>query len=392
MNMRAIILLISVFIILENSIAQKNICTESINTFAFRLLEQLQNNKENCFYSPFSVFDALSMTYSGSKENTKMEFEKVLDIQSGGNIHQNLLELSNDLGLERDFTFLSSNSLWLQKSLKPEKNFIKNAEEEYKAKIENVDFSGEHDREKARTQINEWVEKQTKGNLLNFIPKGILDESTIMLIVNAVYYNAGWLTEFDSDKITSDFFKVSSNDSVKCQMMNLRFETNYFEDENMQVIEIPYQNKKSSMLVFLPKKNGGFNSRIFNYDYYKKISGQLINQEVRLSFPKFKMAVNYELAEYLKKMGLKSAFEPGADFSGITGNKSLMLDKILHKSVIDVSEKGTEAASSTGVISMRSTKIEKQLVGFIADRPFYFIIKQNAGSLILFMGYLSRPE
>jgi serpin B len=159
----------------------------------------------------------------------------------------------------------------------------------------------------------------------------------------------------------------------------------------MQVVEIPYQNKSSSMIIFLPKSDSKITTENFNYEYLKKVGKSMVIRDVILSIPKFNMAVNYELSEGLKKMGLKSAFEPGADFSGITGNKSLLLDKILHKSVIEVSEKGSVAASSTAVISMRSTKIAREVVEFKANRPFYFMIKQNSGNLILFMGYLAKP-
>jgi len=372
--------------------AQKNSSIESINRFSFKILKQIQNQKNNCFYSPLSIYEALSMAYAGARENTKLEMEKVMGINDTENFHQNFLELTNSLGLEREFTLLISNSLWLQKSLKPEKEYIRLVEGNYKAKVEDVNFASENDREKARLKINEWIEKQTKGNLPDFMPKGLIDESTITILINAVYFNALWNTIFPEEKLSTENFIVSVDDSVKCRMMNLTFDTNYYEDEMMQVLEIPYQNKKSTMMVFLPKKGIEDSTLIFDYDYLKKVASSMSSHKVNLSLPKFKMATSYELSESLKNMGLKAAFEPGADFSGITGNKSLILDKVLHKSVIDVSEKGTEAASSTAVISMRSTTIVKESIEFKANRPFYFLIKENPGHLIFFMGYLARPQ
>jgi serpin B len=369
--------------------AQKNHTIESMNAFSFKLLDQLQNNTDNCFFSPFSIYGALSMTYAGAKEQTRLDLEKVLEFSEKDSIIQNFHDLSNSLEMERELSFLSSNSLWSQKNLKIEKSYIKLVQQQYNAKVENVNFAEEKDREKGRLEINQWIDKQTKGNLPNFISKGVLDESTTMILINAVYFNALWNTAFLPENVNNQVFFVSDKDSVGCQMMHLSFESFYFEDDSMQILEIPYQNNKATMLVFLPKK--GVSTKNIDYDYYKKVSKSMNSHLINLTFPKFKMQVSYELSDYLKKMGLKSAFEPGADFSGITGNKNLILDKIIHKSILDVSEKGTEAASSTAVISMRSTKLVKDEVNFVANRPFYFLIKQKTENLILFMGYLASP-
>jgi serpin B len=388
--MKRLLIISTILLTITFSNAQQNSSIESIGAFSFKILEQINSETENCFYSPFSIFGALSMTYAGAKENTKNEMEKVLELTDNEKIHQDYKKLSDAASLERELTILSSNSLWIQKSLKPEKKYLE-LTQQYNAKIERVSFSDENDREKARKQMNEWVEKQTKGNILNFIPKGILDESTILLIINAIYFNASWNNEFPVDGTMSEIFLSSAKDSVQCKMMNTFIESNYYEDEMMQVVEILYQNNKASMIVFLPKKEITINNENFNYSYFKKVLGKLENRNINLALPKFKIESNYELSESLQKMGMKSAFSPGADFSGISGSKNLKIDKILHRSIIDVSEKGTEAASSTAVISTRSTKIAKEPVEFKANRPFYFIIKQNPGNLILFMGHLVKP-
>jgi serpin B len=388
---KLIFVMLTLICLITTSLAQKKSSIESINAFSFKILEQINNKTGNCFFSPYSVYGALSMTYAGAKESTKLELEKVLELSRENNIPQDFFELTNAIGFEREFTFLSSNSLWLQKSLKPEKEYLKLVQEKFNAKIDNVNFAEEKDREKARLQINQWIENQTKGKLMEFLPKGMLDESTTMILINAVYFNALWNTQFPSDSIKSQAFYISRNDSVNCMMMNVSLETRYYEDDAFQVMEIPYQNGKASMMVFLPRQEIKSNTEKFDYEYLKKISQSMNSRDVNLALPKFKLETTYELSDCLKKMGLKSAFEPGADFSGISGNKSLMLDKIIHKSILDVSEKGTEAASSTAVISMRSTKIVREPVHFNANHPFYFLIKESSDNLILFMGYLASP-
>ncbi len=373
--------------------AQENLTTESINKLSFRLFEQFDSKKENTFYSPLSIYSAVSMIYAGSEDSTKIEIAQFLGLPKENNIHQELKKIVDASAIERELTLLNSNSIWLQKKIKVEKDYLTLLEQYYSAKVSNVNFKDEKDREKARIEINDLVKTQTNGNILDLIPKGILDESTVMILINAVYFNAIWNTEFLPEKTEKDKFYTLTGDSVPCMLMNTRIVLNYYEDEQMQVVEIPYQNNKASMLVFLPKEDQQTDFNNFNFNYLSKVQSSFKHRDVIISLPKFKIETNYELGEYFKKMGMNSAFATTADFSGITKSKNLIIDKILHKSVLEVSEKGTEAASSTAIISMRSTKIGNQEpVNFKANRPFYFIINEKPRNLILFMGYLARPD
>ena len=233
---RIIIIIAFAFATLPINAQNPNI--ESINRFSFKILEQLHQENENCFYSPYSIFGALSMTYAGAGENTKLEMQQVLEIKGNENPHQNFKQLTEAFSLEREISFLSSNSLWVQKNIKIEKKYTELLYKFYAAKIENVNFVQENDREKTRIQINEQVEKDTKGNLKDFIPKGIIQESTLMLIINAVYFNALWNTEFPEDNIASKKFHTGSGDSIDCNMLYQLIETGYFENEQVQVLEL----------------------------------------------------------------------------------------------------------------------------------------------------------
>ncbi len=375
------------------SFSQKNAVQESINNFSFKLFDQLYVKSENCFFSPFSVFGALSMTYAGAKEKTKLDIEKTLEIRDSSVVHSDFKSLTNNIMLNREVQFLSSNSIWLQKNFKLDKDYSKQIEENYMAKSKNVDFAKEDEREKARKEINGWVDKQTKGNISNFIKPGILSESTIMILINAVYFKSIWQTEFLAKDTKVEKFLAASGDSVNVNMMNNEIKTHYFEDELAQVIEIPYENNKASLLVILPKDKNIVDIKAFDYRYLTKASLAFGLKDVMLGLPGFKLEVDYELSDAMKKIGMKSSFEAGADFSGITGEKDLIISNILHKSIIEVSEKGTEASSTTAVISMRSTTIpNKAPVVFKANHPFIFIIKDNSTGTILFMGYMAQSK
>ena len=75
----------------------------------------------------------------------------------------------------------------------------------------------------------------------------------------------------------------------------------------------------------------------------------------------------------------------------MTGNKSLKIDKVIHKAYVKVNEEGTEAAASTAVVMKLKSAATVPTV-FKADHPFLFIIKENSTGTILFLGRLYDPS
>ncbi len=386
-------LLLALLILLSiNSLAQKNMPTQSINAFSFKLFELVNDEQKNCFFSPYSVFGALSLTSAGAKKETLLEMQKALEIEEGKNAPEQFKNLTDEFKSDREIELLTANSIWLHKTLKLKKSFSKLSHDYYDAKCKNVDFEDDAKREEARKEINSWVEKQTKEMIKDFIKPGVLTDATGMVLVNAVYFKAIWETAFTKEETAPEQFLAASGKKINCQMMNSSVNTLYYEDESLQAIEIPYKNKEASMVVILPKENTKSTIKDVDYKYYTDITKSFQVKRVKLSIPKFKMEVMYELKDIMMKMGMKAAFSKDADFSGITGGKDLTISKILHQSVIDVNESGTEASSSTAVISMRSTMVTKDIpIVFKADRPFLFMVKENGTNTILFMGYMAEP-
>jgi serpin B len=375
-----------------NLLAQKNMSTQSINAFSFKLFELVNDEQKNCFFSPYSVFGALSLTSVGAKKETQLEMLKALEIEEAKNAPEQFKNLTDEFKSNREIELLTANSIWLHKTLKLKKSFSKLSNEYYDAKCKNVDFDDDAKREEARKEINGWVEKQTKEMIKNFIRPGVLTDGTGMVLVNAVYFKALWETAFTKEETAPEKFLAASGKKINCQMMNSRVNALYYEDESLQAIEIPYKKKEASMMVILPKENTKSAIKGIDYKYFTDITKSLELKRVKLSIPKFKMEVMYELKDIMMIMGMKTAFSRDADFSGITGGKDLTISKILHQSVIDVNESGTEASSSTAVISMRSTMVTKDIpIVFKADRPFLFLVKENGTNTILFMGYMAEP-
>ena len=126
------------------------------------------------------------------------------------------------------------------------------------------------------------------------------------------------------------------------------------------------------------------------------------NGKVRLSVPKFKVEHSAVLDSALKAMGIVTAYDSGkSDFSAIVDPSSLpggayFLDPVLQKSYIAVDEKGTEAAAVTAVMGAGSSEMpperEPLIREFIADEPFYFVIRDNTEGLVLFAGQYNLAQ
>ena len=100
---------------------------------------------------------------------------------------------------------------------------------------------------------------------------------------------------------------------------------------------------------------------------------------------------SFGLRDALQQMGMGSAFGSDADFSGIDGARDLYISDVVHKAFVAVDEAGTEAAAATAVLMERMNAVVGQPVQFTADRPFIFLIRDNASGTVLFLGRVLNP-
>jgi len=375
-------------------IAQNNQQAEGNTKFATLLYHQIKSEPTNVFYSPFSISSALAMTYAGAKGETLNQMSKTLFFPIDQNeLHNNFnLLITSLLNNDTDGIKLKiANSLWLQENLKISDQFISTNEKYYNAGIMPLDFIS--DPEKSRITINNWVEKNTNDKITNLLPDGSIHSETRMVLVNAIYFKGRWDKTFDKSLNTTGVFYVFKTCQTQATYMNNYLNTNYYEDNLLSIVEIPYTEKKQSLLIILPKERYGLKDveKVFDQNSLSDYFNKMIARRVNLSIPKFKTEATYDLKSNLSKMGMPIAFTNNADFSGITGDKSLAIDKVIHKAFIDVNEEGTEAAAATAV-TMRKTSMMLDEARFNADHPFIYLIKDNDTNTILFVGRLMDPN
>ena len=366
-----------------------NEVVDSNNKFALDLYNELKSEEGNIFYSSYSIYSALGMTYEGAKGETANEMEDVFGYPD--NLKPNFAAVYNSINNREGYELRTGNALWVQEDYKLLDNYVYNVEKYYGGKASNLNFKSET--EKSRETINNFIEEQTNNKIKDLIPEGALNPMTRLVLTNAVYFKGDWKWEFDKSKTMEMDFRLEDGSFVEVPMMHMEpdeAEFNYADLGNLQVLELPYKSDEVSMLVLLPNRSvDDLNLTLENINKWKNQMEKESLDDIYL--PKFEFDSKYMMKDTLSKMGMPTAFEPNnADFSGMSGQKDLFISSVIHQSYVKVDEKGTEAAAATGVV-METTSFQPGKV-FRADHPFVFMIQDKETGSILFMGRVSNPN
>ncbi len=368
--------------------------------FALKLYRELNDGSGNLFFSPYSISTAMAMTWGGARGETASQMAGALgftlkpDKESGPlgrqRLHAAFGELQRSLratGRKGGVEMSIANALWPQNKYPFLKSYLKQIKEEYGSAGRPLDYRSP---EEARGVINRWVEGETRQKIKDLLPEGSIDSMTRMVLTNAIYFKGDWATQFKVKSTRELPFKLASGKSQKTPMMFQKGNFGFFQDEEIQALEMPYKGEKISMVALLPRKVDGLAALEKDLSAGKLSGwlGKLRRMKVDTLFPKFKMTSRFDLASKLQDLGMKKAFSD-ADFSGMDGTRNLYLTAVFHKAFIEVNEEGTEAAAATGaVVGLRSIR---RGPSFRADHPFLFLIRDKATGSILFLGRYAQP-
>src|SRR6056297_60561 len=357
-----------------------------MTSFAFELFKELNREQGagNIFISPLSVSTALTMTYNGAGGETRNEMKESLgygdvsDEKTNGSF-ENLIPylMQADETVEIDI----SNSIWYRAGEPIGTDFLEKSEKVFDAWVEEMDFQ----KPDSADIINGWIEDATKGKIDKMIDPPIPPD-LVMYLINAVYFKGEWTNAFDEERTYETQFYEESGKQKTVEMMSNKTTVDFGETKDFKIARLPYGNEKLSMYFVLPEGGQTIDELIENLDAgcWEKMKESIWETEnIILGIPKFKMDYGIKkLNDTLIAMGMEKAFGAGADFSGI--RDGIFISRVLHKAVIEVNEKGSEAAGATVVEMLESAEAEPAM--FIADSPFLFMIVDDVHGDILFMG------
>ena len=354
----------------------------------------------NLLLSPMSISAALSMTANGAAGDTLAEMEKVL----GGGLSIDQLNdymayyISRLPDKEKEKIYLAD-SIWIKDdpTLKVYDEFLETNKKYYNAEI----YKSSFEPNSIVKDVNSWVNKNTKGMIPNLINPSNIKQNTMMMLINTLYFESEWENPYLST--TDGKFTDLNGQELDIKQME-SMESFYYDLGNADAFKKPYIDGEYSFVGILPHSDVDFNEYISSLDASALCEGLKEYEDpstvdLDVMIPKFKYNYGASLKEILPELGMKTAFDSDkADFSKINdlsveGALPLYIDDVIHKTKIEVTEKGTKAAAATAVImgAGAAAPIEKKKVYIYLDRPFvYMIVDKN--NVPLFIGAATHIE
>ena len=339
----------------------------------FKHVNKVSAPSENIVVSPYSAGVALSMLEEGAGGQTKVELDNALN---------GCLFKGDKLDGGEEVVVKSANSLWLDSNFSVRNRYVSTLQGDYDALVETLRFS---DPATVRA-INNWCSENTEGKIDEILKE--LSPGDVMVLLNALYFNAPWQDEFDASLTSKADFRGQSG-TTKVDMMHRKGLYNYAEYQGCQMIELPYRGGVYSMFVVLPPSGMRIDDvrPYVNEGIYKEAMNMLSPSQVRFSMPKLKLETELLLNDVLENMGVRTAFSAAADFKGIAQTGPLAVSQVKQKCYIDITESGTEAAAVTSItVRMTSLRPETDVKTMTVDRPYVFFIADRENSDILFAG------
>ncbi|XP_011497237.1 PREDICTED: serpin B4-like [Ceratosolen solmsi marchali] len=388
--------------------------------FALEALKRVADidTQDNIFFSPHSLYEALSLAYFGARNTTEAILKKALNIPEDFSkidvqrfyAFKKSLEEERKINSSGNYDYKVANHLWLSEAKKVRECML----DFFGGDIDRADF-----RQKAevvRLQINAWVKNTTHGNICDLLPKNAIDESTDAILANAVYFKGLWQSRFLFSNTKKDVFYLGQDNMTIVQFMNQKGSFNHMVSEELgvHILQLPYKGEDISMYILLPPfVSSQQNTALLNHS---KVDGvrQLLqrisdnidsaaelrdildngmpSRDVELAIPKFNLERELPVKDLLQAMGAGVIFDSSADFRGFTadGETSVHLGDAIHRAKIEVTEDGTTAAAATALFSFRSSRPTEPAY-FMANHPFAYFIYDRPSQSVLFAGIFRKP-
>lgn len=380
---------------------------EIVRDFSADLYRQLAATPGNLVCSPYSVAVALAMTRTGARGRTATEMDSVLGAGASGaaglgvgfdaltraidsrtGTHRNAWNKKARIDLH------VANSLWGQSGEHWEPEFLDDLSRWYGAGLQTVDYRGAA--EAARVAIDGWVSAHTAGRIPQLVPRGVLDDMTRLVLVNAIVLTAPWDVPFVAGLTTRGLFTREDGSTVRVPTMHNDDEADqlYARGPGWQAVDLPYAGGALAMALVLPDPGRlAAVEAALSGPGLLAMTSAFTSRWVQFSVPRWTARTSADLVQPLSSLGMPTAFAfDRADFSGMTTQERLFLKAVLHQGWIEVDEQGTKAAAATAVVAEATSARVGPHPNLVFDRPFLWVIHDVASGTPLFLGRVTDPS
>ncbi len=344
-----------------------------MTSLAARMYAALAGEAGNLAVSPHSIAVALNLAAYGARGRTRDEIEAVVGGAGQPVEGGEWVELS------------SANRLFGQQGL--------TWQPDLEELLTVVDY---HDSDAARAVINAWTSVQTHERIPEIVPDGVLDEETLLVLVNALYLKAAWQDPFHETSTAEADFHLADGTVVQVPTMFGHVGARVGAGEGWRSARLPYVGGTLALTVVLPDPGrlADVENLVTERDWSAVLEAPS-QERLELKLPRFTVRASSRLGELLAALGMPTAFTDDADFSGLTvepRTEPLKISEVLHEAFVAVDEQGTEAAAATAVVMQRAGAMPQPPVPFVVDRPFLFVIHDVEHGAPLFVGRVVDPH
>ena len=353
----------------------------------------LATGTENPVCSPLNIYMALAMLAETTGSESRQEILDLLQADSLDALRTQANQVwrahyCND-GAS---ACVLANSLWLDSQLPFQEDTAQRLARDYYASVYHCDLGTDA----ADQALQQWLDEQTGGLLADQAKALRTDPQTALALASTIYYRAKWNSEFHPDRNTEDTFHAPSGDRTVTFMNKELTYGPYYWGDNFGAVSLRLEDG-SSMWLFLPDEGKTPADLLTSGQALELVLGGWLETgaqkslRVNLSLPKFDTVNSTNLNDSLKELGIRAVFDPlSADFSPITTEENLWLDRAEHAARVTIDEEGVETAAYTVMMAPGAAMPPEDEIDFILDRPFLFVIASR-DNLPLFAGVVNAP-
>lgn len=377
--------------------------TQGINNFAYGMSAHLAESGENYFFSSYSICVAISVLDNAAQGETKSQMEQLLGISNLMDWNMQM-ELFMEMGQSKKALLTSANSIWIDQRFELSEelyeNYLPLVENYYRASMYQADFA--KDSAEVKKQLDQWVSENTDGMIESYGQEP--DADTVLALMNAVYFYGEWKWPFHAGAKQWIFYGTEEENEVDVMFLSDCW-MHYYVSDGLRAISLPYGNGSRVMNILIPVGNGEDQTKDFEQtaagifgamstEQKNSFLDNLLTGEKKwittIRLPKFSMEYRVpQMSSLLQEMGMENAFnERLADFPGFG---EIYVTDVAHKAKIEVDELGSRAAAvADSSASTAEEEPEIEIIHFIVDQPFLFMIQDTETGIILFMGQVNN--
>jgi serpin B len=358
--------------------------------------------------SGYSIQSAFGMLYAGSLEPARGEIAQTLRYDLVGDqqhVAHNWLDAqlearnlpAEDSGGDGDgdldaVELRTANSLWILDALADQvaTGFLDLLSIHYDIGLFLAAFDSQPEVE--RMSINGWVDERTNGLIPELLPLGSIEESTTLVVVNALYLKAPWSQPFTEGLTELQQFTRLDAQVVPVDMMRAPDITaGYAATADYEAVVLGLRGGALEFLVILPTDFEAFEETL-DTAQLTGVLDALSFAHVDLRMPKLQLLASFGLTDELEALGMVAPFHDITSFDGIHEQIDV-INTVVHKSVIKLDEGGVEAAAATAVggDGDGDGDVDPPTV-MVVDRPYLLAIRDRPTNTLLFFGRVLDPS